>query len=70
MRRFNDKSFGGCCFAVYKEVESANKAISSNEKFKGEFELKHRENKETYFERKKASRQEHFSKKESKLSSP
>lgn len=52
MRRFEDKTFKGCCFVVYKNIESANKAISSNDKFKGEHLIELRENKETYFNRK------------------
>jgi len=56
MRRFPDKTFKGCCFAIFKDVESANKAISSNDKFKGEHEIPLRENKETYFARKKSNR--------------
>ena len=31
--------------AVYKEIESANKALASKEKFKGEVEIAQRENK-------------------------
>jgi len=57
MRRLEDKTFKGCCFAVYKEIESANKAIAGvDDKFKGEHDIKQRENKDTYIKRKAAWR--------------